>query len=482
MNPGRLILLILISSLCYSCSSTKKASNENAVPRSLPALPASRINIPVKVYVRPLLALMDSMTAKEFTSEKWPNYYQPSCDFRYKYRFVRSPFSFSCINNKVSIGFQGSYQLAGSKTVCGFDKQLAPWVSGSCGFGSEPMRKVYINISSLIELLPQYQVRSTTKIDRLLAPDKCAVSLLQTDITKEVMDSIGASIQTYTTTFDQLVDSINHNNLLQEWRANGNRVFPVSKYGYMNLNPSLLQVGKFNYEKDTLVFSVGFNGMPHFSSDSTSLVTKKNLPSFNNSESVPGIATYLDAVYQYSFLSRLLNDSLRNKPFEVEGRMFLIRNINVSGTPQNKLLIDVSFDGNRRGTLHLTGTPLIDTARQLLTMPDISFSVDSRNMLVNIAKGLFRKKIMKKLKDQSVFDIAELIKANKQLIEARLNQPVNHWLSTRGTFEELKLVGILPHEDAIQIQLFIKGNITVIGAPTTREFAGKETTKGNPHR
>lgn len=465
--------LMIITIVFLSCSGSKKTSSANLISRSLPALPASQINIPVKVYMRPLLSKMDSMTAKEFTSDKWPNFFQPSCDFRYKYRFVRSPFVFSCINNRVSIGFQGSYQIAGSKTVCAFDKQVSPWVSGSCGFGNEPLRRVDINISSVLELLPQYQIRTTTQVDRLLPKDKCVVSLLQTDMTKEVMDSIRASIESYTTSFDQFVQALNSNALLQHWRANGNRVFPVSDYGYMNLNPSVLRVGKFNYYGDTLMFSVGFQGVPQFSSDSISIVTKRYLPSFNNTESAPGVATYMNAVYEYSFLSKLLNDSLRNKPFEVDGRTFIIRNINLGGTEDNKLLIDVAFDGNKKGTLHLSGSPLLDTARQVITMPDISFSVDSRDMLINIAKGLFRKKIMKKLKDQSVLDIAELIKNNKAIIEARLNQQLTDWLSTRGNFEQLRLIGLLPQKNAVQIQIYIKGNITVIGSPPLHRFALK---------
>ena len=129
------------------------------------------------------------------------------------------------------------------------------------------MRKVDINITSLLELLPQYQVRTTTMINRLVAKDKCVVSLLQTDMTKEVMDSIRASIETYTTSFDRFVQELNNNALLLQWRTNGNRVFPVSNYGYMNLNPSMLRMGKLNYLKDTLVFSVGLQGVPQFSSD-----------------------------------------------------------------------------------------------------------------------------------------------------------------------------------------------------------------------
>ena len=85
---------------------------------------------------------------------------------------------FSRVNNKVNIAFKGNYQIAGSKTVCAFDRQVSPWVSGSCGFGNEPMRKVDITISSFLELLPQYQVRTTTKVDNIIAQDKCVVSLL----------------------------------------------------------------------------------------------------------------------------------------------------------------------------------------------------------------------------------------------------------------------------------------------------------------
>jgi hypothetical protein len=80
---------------------------------------------------------------------------------------------------------------------------------------------------------------------------------------------------------------------------------------------------------------------------------------------------------------------------------------------------------------------------------------------------------MKKLKDQSVLDIAELVKTNKAIIEARLNQQLTDWLSTRGNFRELKLIGLLPQKNAIQIQIYIKGDITVIGSPPLHRFASK---------
>jgi uncharacterized protein DUF4403 len=409
--------------------------------------------------------------AKEFTSEKWPDYLQTSCDFRYKYRFIRSPVTLTIVDNRVNLAFQGSYQIAGSKAACAFGKQVSPWISGSCGFGSEPLRKVDVNITSLLQLLPKYQVSTRTQLEKLVPHDKCTVSLLQTDMTAEIMDSIRVSVEAYCGTFDQFVQTLNNNDILQQWRAKGNRVVSVSKYGFLNLNPSMLRVGKFNYRRDSLIFSIGFNGTPEFSSDSLSISNKPYLPSFSNTETPAGISTYLNTVYSYQSLSSLLNDSLRNKPFDVEGHTFVIRNVALGGTDEGKISVDVKFDGYKKGTLHLTGTPVLDSARQVLSMPDISFSVDSRDMLVNMAKGLFRKRIIRQLKDQSVLDLAALIQKNKADIEKRMNQPLNEWLSTVGKFSELKIVGLLSKKETIQIQVYVKGDISVVGTPPAGKFS-----------
>lgn len=467
-----LALVIAAFIIGSGCSSSKKITNTETPGRSLPALPVSQINIPIKVYMRPLLALMDSTTSKEFTSDKWPEYTQSSCDFRYKYRFIRSPFSFSVANNKVTIGFRGSYQIAGSKRICAFDTQVSPWVGGSCGFGNEPYRRVDLSIGSALELLPNHQIKTTTRLESSKPIDKCEVTVLQTDITALVMDSIKSSVDIYCMVFDSFVQAINNNSTLLNFRKNGGRVMPVSKYGFLHLNPKQLRVGRFNSYRDTLLFSVGFSGSPKFSSDSFRLVANAALPPVITTPVNSGISTYLDAVYEYKFFNKLLNDSLRDKPFEVEGRTFVIKEVNVQGTNDGKLSVDVSFTGNRKGILHISGTPQLDTAQQVLSMPDISFSIDTKDILVNIAKNMFRKKIMRELKNQSVLDIAALIQRNKAAIEARLNQPVTPWMNTSGKLYQLKLLGILPQKDHIQVQAFVQADIILIGNPPANMLKG----------
>jgi hypothetical protein len=246
---------------------------------------------------------------------------------------------------------------------------------------------------------------------------------------------------------------------------------PISKYGFINLNPTMLRIGRFNVNRDTLYFSVGFTGNPQFSSDSLKLVTRAALPPINNTDNPGEVTAYINAIYDYKFFNKILYDSLHDKPFEVEGRTFVIKDVTVGGSNDGKIQVDVSFTGNRKGVLHLSGTPLLDTARQVLSMPDISFDLDTRDMLVNIAKALFKKKVMKQLQNQSVMDLAALIQKNKASIESRINQQVTNWMRTTGSLQDIRLLGILPQKDYIQVQACIKANITLIGMPPSKLLA-----------
>lgn len=470
MSITRVIPFILALTFLISCGSSKTATTttttKTSTPaRSLPALPMSFINVPVKVYMKPLLSVMESNTAKEFMNDKWPDYTQSGCDFRYKYRFVRSPFSFAVVNNKVTIAFRGNYQIAGSRTLCAFGKQVSPWVNGSCGFDKEPLRRLDISISSQLTLNPNHSISTVTRLDKLQPLDKCEVTLMNNDMTKDILDSVKASIDAYCTTFDNFVQSVNNNAFLANWRNGGSRVMPLSKYGYLNLNLRQLGVSRFNVMKDTLYFSMGFSGFPQFHSDSVKLVTGDKLPPVSNADRSGNISTFLNAVYEYKFFNKLLNDSLRNRPFDVDGRTFVIKDVNVSGNNEGRIKVDVSFSGNRKGTISLSGRPVLDTARQVLSLADIQVGIDTKDVLVNIAKGLIKKKIMKEAAGQSVLDLRALIEKNKALIEARLNQQVTPWMKSEGSLDEVKLVGLLPQENHVQVQAFIKGKIVLIGTP-----------------
>ncbi len=463
MKNFHILLAILFISLLSSCSSTKKAvKNPPPVLDSLGPLPISEIDIPIKIYAPAILKKAEQVVSKEFSSEAWPNYVQPSCDFRYKYRFLRSGLSVSCMNNVINIAFAGNYQVAGSRCICSYGKPVSPWISGSCGFGNEPMRKVSVNIQSRLQFLPTYQSRTNTRLIQMQAYDKCQVSLLSNDITEQVLDSIKSSVNSFCVALDSTVAGLSPGHFLQMAKEKSLAKTNLGKYGFLELNPMAVRVGQLNYAKDTFYLSAGMSCRPELSSDSSTHVHSNSFPPLEETSNKNNVSLYLNMAYDYPFLSRLLSDTLYNRVFELKGRSIVIKKVDMRGIGNNQVELKIEFSGSNKGSISLRGKPVLDTAKQALTIEDMTYTLESQDLALKLAKTLFRNKIKKTLQGNSYLDIAALVKSNLTDLNTQLSRALTDNISTLGTTKEAKALGILAREDKLLMQVYIHAEIAVI--------------------
>ena len=459
--------MVLVCCLALSCSTSRKTTAPLArvnTPESLPELPASEIDLPLKVDARFVLAKADSLVPRQFTSEGWPNYTQPSCDFRYKYRFLRSGLMVSCLNNHIGVRLTGNYQISGGRCLCATDKPVSPWVSGSCGFGNEPMRRVNITVSSQLSFLPDYHIRTATRTDKLEALDRCSVSLFSSDVTQQVLDSIRSSLSAFCSTLDETIAGMDFRTMAKPMLEKSYGKTPISKYGYLSINPSSLRVGRLNYLRDSFSISVGLTCRPELTSDSTAPASIPGLPMLKSTENGNGVSLYLNARYDYAFLSKLLNDTLRNRVFEFKGRTIVIREVSMRGAGNHQVEFKIDFEGSNKGRVYLRGTPVLDTAKQILTIPDISYSLESGDLILKIAKSLFRNKIRQTLNGKSYLDVGALVKSNLPMLDSVLNRKLSATLISTGKINQLRLIGLMAQNDLMQVQIYTNATISLVDA------------------
>ena len=461
--PVSFMLMILLAAGFGACSPAKKLTAPSvtlSLPDSLPALPQSEIDVPVKVAGKPLLAAADSIVPKEFLSTGWPAYLQPSCDFRYRYRFVRSGFTLHCTNNHISVAMQCSYQVAGGRCICAAGKPISPWISGYCGFDKEPLRRVDIGISTQFNFLPDYHIRTTSGLDQLTALDRCTMSIFSKDMTQQIVDSIRSSLNSLCKTLDAAAAGMDVAKYLHQTANRAFQKTPIGPYGFLVVNPVAIRVGTLNYTRDTFTVSLGISCRPELSSESKSAGTPI-LPPLRSGGNRSGVTLYLPANYEYSFLTRLLNDSLRDKSFLYKGRQVVIKDVAIKGIGHHQVELKIDFAGNYEGRIYLRGTPVVDTAKQALSVPDISYSLESKDLVLKMARALLRGKIRQTIQGNSFLDLAALLKTNLPSLNAQLNRAITPNLYTTGQIRQFRLIGLLAGERTIQAQLMIQADLSV---------------------
>jgi hypothetical protein len=464
-----ILLFATLSISLVACKTTKKivAPNTPATPTSptiagLPILPESHINVPVKIVIAPILAKAALLIPKEITSEGWPKYFRPTCDFQYKYRFVPGNFTFNCTNNLVQVRLAGLYQVAGERCVCALGQPTTPFVGGSCGFDKEPMRKTDIYITSQLNFQPNYTVRSYTTTQKVTAAQKCTVTLFKMDITQQVLDSIQSSTNLFCKSIDSAINSFNFGRITNALAEKINKKIPLNKYGYLAINPSTTRIGKLNYLKDTLQVVVGISCFPELHSDSSHTNMRSTLPNLQMAEQPAGVTVYTNARYQYPFISSLINQLVKDSSFLLEGNNIIIKNVQVVGLDNNKVGITIDFEGDRKGSLYLYGTPQLNLAQQIISVPDMEYNLQSNDLALRLGNTFLNKKILKTLREKATIHIAELIEKNRPAIDAQLNKKIMDHVFSQGQLSTLKVLALLPSKAILEAQTCTTANVSVV--------------------
>ena len=456
-------VFVLAGMVCLvSCSSSKKAAQTVAMATTLPTLPESNINVPVKVVMIPVLAKASVLIPKEIISDGWPQYLRTSCDFHYKYRFVPGTFTFNCINNQVMVKLSGTYQVSGERCICAFNKQTTPWIGGGCGFDKEPMRKTEILIGSALSFQPNYTVHIQTVAQKVNALEKCLVSMFSMDITQQVMDSIRSSTNAFCHGLDSAVNGLDFSATTKTLANRINKKVPLGGYGYLKINPSSVRMGKMNYNHDTLQAVLGISCYPELHSDSTNNYTASFLPPLQNADRPAGITVYTNAHYGYDFINHLINQMVKDTSFVMDGHTVTLKNVQVSGEENGKVELKVDFAGDKKGVLYLTGTPLLDTATQTITIPDLDYSLKSRDLVLNMGKTLFSGKILHALRSRSTIHINDLVEHNRASINAQLNKKIMDGVFSTGSLTDLKVTALVVGKDLLRAQTVARASATIV--------------------
>lgn len=457
----RIVFLISCFVIAIISSAQKTSSN-----LTIDSLPESEIDIPIQINLNPVYALAEKNVDTVFTSPNYPSdWIQTDCATRYKYHFRRSPLRMSMNGTTLDLSFTGYYQIVGSTRVCINGTVLSPWTPGCrCGF-DEAERRVNVGFRSTFKLQPDFIL--TTKIIRNEPQplDKCSVCFWGQDITSQVMNGLKADLDASKKTMEDSFSAINLKPYMQQAWNMMTTSYAIPNVGYFNLHPKNLRMQNINAKNNLLNINIGISATPVVSFAKPDAIIS-SVPDLTMGANPPGFNIYIEAAFQYDSLSNVLNSYLANKRFDMNEGLFkkhiIIQNTKVMGSESGDFLIKVDFTGSFDGTIFFTGKPVYNADKKMLEVENLDYDLKTKSFLLNTAKWLFNKRIIKELKKYTSFDLSQYYDTASKTLNNWLNREWTKGISGTGSVTDLRLTAVHALPEHLLIRSNCIGKLSVL--------------------
>lgn len=466
-NIISVLATILFSVIFYSSCSRKIIPDKPFLSQTnfrFDSLPESEINIPVQLNLKPVYSLAEKNIDTIFTSPNWPeDWVTMDCATRYKYYFRRGPLQLAASGQSLHIGFLGYYKIIGSTRVCAGSAVLSPWTPPCrCGF-EEGERRVKVNFINTVSVLPDYKVKMSIKRLEPEPMDPCQVCFFGADITSQVMKGMKDELDLAKKAMEDSFGIVDLKPIVQQLWNKLTPSYNLYGLGWLQLNPQKIRLNNLFARKDSLNVYLGLTARPviRFEKPMTGTTLVPGLSDFSH---YPGFNIFLDAVLNYDSLSTLLNNKIKDKRFELEGKgnkYVIIKDSRIYGTGSEKMIIKIWFAGSNEGIAYFTGKPVYDEEKRQIEIREIDFDVKTKNLLLKTADWLFSRRITNEIGKYAKFDLSGYVDSAKLLMNQHLNREWIRGVKSTGLMENLTIIGFYPLSDHLIIRSNASGSLAV---------------------
>ena len=457
INPLRfsVVCLIWFFTSCGTIQPEVPASaNQVVAVKPMPTV-NSTINIPIRVELKPFIKLADQSFDKEFKGAD-----NPCSGLRYQYKLKREPIQLTGKGKTVFLGLDVAYGFSGEYcAACVFDNCINPPIPFSCGWGDESLRRAKIKLKSDVELTSNYRIKSTTSFTEFTPIDPCRVTFAQININDVLMSQIRPELGNLAKMIDAEIGKQDLKPyILPVWKALQEDI-KIPATGYLRFQPQSLSVSEINMNGSILNFNVGLTATPTIQSSPWNKPTTA-LPALTPYKKGSGFEVYTDLKMNYDSLSQQLFEIMKTEQFAMGKEKINITSLKLFPAGE-KLGVAVGFTGTKKGTFYLLGNPDFDNTKSSLALKNVEYDIATKNVLIKTAKWMMDETIRKKLEEQMVFDLSDLMNLTKKSIAESLNQTLDGGIKIKGQLKSLSISGWSLQQDALWVRAKTMGDIQV---------------------
>jgi hypothetical protein len=415
----------------------------------------STIDLPLEVDLSPYFKLADSTVDKTFEGGE-----QPACQgFKYEYKMNRGPLKIDGKGgNNLGIAIDLNYAVKGDYcALCIGNSCTVPSVGLSIGYG-EPMKRASVAMESTIDLLPNYKLKTVSKLTELKAVDPIKVAF-GVDVTQTVLTRARPYLNDALKMVDKEVGKLDLKAMIEPAFMEMQKGISLNGMGFLYLNPEQLSISPLTLQKNKLKANIGIKASPEVRTEAVDNKIKK-LPNLTEYQKVNGFSVYTDIRMHYDTLEKQIMGYLAGQKFTSGSQYIIIKDLALFAV-EERLGVEVDFEGSKKGRLFLTGLPVYDSATQRIRVDDLQFDLKTKNILLKSAKWLLNDKIRKEMQKAMNVDVSPYLKDAKKKMNEALNAKYDHGLTLKGTINSLNITDHQMRAEELWVRVFMGGSIHV---------------------
>jgi hypothetical protein len=381
----------------------------------------------------------------------------PGNRYKYKFEIWRRPFSLSVNGTSIAAASVIEYAAAG-----GYDPPIAPIITGSCGVG-EPHREVAVAIGTTVSLAPTWNLTANTSITRLDALNRCQLTFLNFDVTDKILDRARGILSQNLGRLDDSIKNINVKTPVERGWDRLSSPVELAPKTWLQLNLNSVYFGGIRGSGTTLQTTVGVSGTPRITYGDRPSNNTAPLPSLSAAPATQGFHVALEGIVTHATASSDLAARLRGKRF-YQGRQYIeVTDASVYSVGSNTAVVEIQFVGSAKGRIFFTGRPVYDNVSGMLSIPDLDYDVNTKNILLKVANWLIHDDARNFFRQYAQWNAAPAVNLARSELQSALNKDLGGGFTLNGNVSAITPLGIWVSTSEFTVGVRADGAVTLNG-------------------
>ncbi len=426
-----------------------------------PDAPPSTISVPLAFPVSLLSELLEEAVPTTYGTMDEMRVLPANGRTSVAFALERGPFGVTLVDDEARLAATIRYALRVT-----YGLPALPDPGGSCGTDPEQRPSLAVVIRSRVSLDPQWSLRTDARLSDVRAAsvteiDRCEVSLLDLDVTDQVVEGVRTFIASHLGDIDAHAAEADTKSRFEEWWRTLQEPIELDDALWLSIGPESIRRGPVRGSGDSVRVELALTARPRIVYGSRPSEPLRPLPPLDTGAVSPRLHLLVDARVEYGSASRFLVEQLGGSELNLGDRVIRIDSLRVFGIGAGRLALELRVSGTLRGRLYLTGSPTIDLETGQISVPDLEFDEGTRDQLFPFLPEITALPLRDHLRERARWPSEPAVRWLAEWLVRGLNRSISDDLSVTGSVDTVQIVRAYALREALLVRISAKGSASL---------------------